>query len=221
MTISNLRHEYHQQICQTIIRIRKDPKNNREYPNFADGNSKASTAIALGVVQRLGYASNYQIIAEQHAGGLFQTITKDFLQEAFTLLLHLRPGNWEYRVNKTSISGYDQYEHISHLKEVVENDSNLRSALGGDYVVAPDIVIGRIPVFDEEVNSIRNVINTSENISTLTPFRAVNQKVIRPILHASISCKWTIRSDRSQNTRTEALNLIRNRYEDNGSSGSA
>jgi hypothetical protein len=31
------------------------------------------------------------------------------------------------------------------------------------------------------------------------------------ILHASISCKWTIRSDRSQNTRTEALNLIRNR----------
>ena len=34
---------------------------------------------------------------------------------------------------------------------------------------------------------------------------------MKPILHASISCKWTIRSDRSQNTRTEALNLIRNR----------
>ncbi|MBI4551464.1 MAG: type II deoxyribonuclease [Candidatus Latescibacteria bacterium] len=31
------------------------------------------------------------------------------------------------------------------------------------------------------------------------------------ILHASISCKWTIRSDRVQNTRTEGLNLIRNR----------
>jgi hypothetical protein len=31
------------------------------------------------------------------------------------------------------------------------------------------------------------------------------------ILHASISCKWTIRSDRSQNARTEGLNLIRNR----------
>jgi hypothetical protein len=31
------------------------------------------------------------------------------------------------------------------------------------------------------------------------------------ILHASISCKFTLRSDRSQNTRTEALNLIRNR----------
>jgi hypothetical protein len=31
------------------------------------------------------------------------------------------------------------------------------------------------------------------------------------ILPASISCKWTMRSDRVQNTRTEALNLLRNR----------
>lgn len=31
------------------------------------------------------------------------------------------------------------------------------------------------------------------------------------MLHASISCKWTIRSDRAQNVRSEALNLIGNR----------
>jgi len=31
------------------------------------------------------------------------------------------------------------------------------------------------------------------------------------LLHASVSCKWTIRSDRAQNARSEALNLIRNR----------
>jgi hypothetical protein len=39
----------------------------------------------------------------------------------------------------------------------------------------------------------------------------VNRPTSRLILHASISCKWTIRSDRAQNIRTEALNLIRNR----------
>ena len=33
----------------------------------------------------------------------------------------------------------------------------------------------------------------------------------RPLLHASISCKWTLRSDRAQNARAEALNLVRNR----------
>src|SRR3954462_3944227 len=32
-----------------------------------------------------------------------------------------------------------------------------------------------------------------------------------PILHASISCKWTMRRDRAQNTRLEAFNLVRNR----------
>lgn len=42
-----------------------------------------------------------------------------------------------------------------------------------------------------------------------TPLRERVNKI--SILHASISCKWTIRSDRAQNTRTEALNLIRNR----------
>jgi len=31
------------------------------------------------------------------------------------------------------------------------------------------------------------------------------------LLHASISTKWTLRSDRAQNARSEALNLIRNR----------
>ena len=44
-----------------------------------------------------------------------------------------------------------------------------------------------------------------------TSLREKNYRNPKPILHASISCKWTFRSDRSQNTRTEALNLIRNR----------
>jgi len=32
-----------------------------------------------------------------------------------------------------------------------------------------------------------------------------------PILHAVVSCKWNLRSDRAQNARSEALNLVRNR----------
>ncbi|WP_234473230.1 NgoMIV family type II restriction endonuclease [Erwinia sp. S63] len=33
----------------------------------------------------------------------------------------------------------------------------------------------------------------------------------RLLMHASISCKWTIRSDRAQNAHSEAFNLMRNR----------
>ena len=48
-----------------------------------------------------------------------------------------------------------------------------------------------------------------ENIATYASLRMGNNNM--PLLHASISCKWTIRSDRAQNARSEGLNLVRNR----------
>ena len=72
-----------------------------------------------------------------------------------------------------------------------------------------DITIARQPVDDAEINTAEKFVSEAEQVGKYTPLRAsVNPK---SILHASVSCKWTIRSDRSQNTRTEALNLIRNR----------
>lgn len=48
-----------------------------------------------------------------------------------------------------------------------------------------------------------------DSVTRMSALRSSNGG--KPILHASISCKWTIRSDRAQNARSEALNLIRNR----------
>jgi len=89
--------------------------------------------------------------------------------------------------------------------------STLASSLGADYIIKPDIVIGRRPVSDEEVNRDGSVMDAANTIADLTPLRETNAENSCLILHASISCKWTIRSDRSQNARAEALNLIRNR----------
>jgi hypothetical protein len=100
---------------------------------------------------------------------------------------------------------------LANLEKIVNKNKILSSALGGDYIVKSDIVIGRQPVSDEEVNRVKKLIDKTEKIATHTPLLASNFEKAYPILHASISCKWTIRSDRSQNTRTEALNLIRNR----------
>ena len=49
----------------------------------------------------------------------------------------------------------------------------------------------------------------NDKVCKMADIRASNGG--RPILHASISAKWTMRSDRAQNSRTEALGLIRNR----------
>jgi len=208
MAIAQLRREYHQRICEQIVRLQKD--GSTTYPNFADKGSKASRAIALGIVKRLGFFPSSARISGQATGRLFESITRDFLREAFALLHHLRPGNWYYSI-QAPISDFEQYEHLARLEHVIRGDNDLASALGKDYIITPDIVVGRQPVSDEEINREGLVVTEEEPFAKFTPLRRVNFEVPRPILHASISCKWTLRSDRGQNARTEALNLIRNR----------
>lgn len=208
MAIAQLRREYHQRICEQIVRLQKD--GSTTYPNFADKGSKASRAIALGIINRLGFSPSSARISGQATGRLFESITRDFLREAFALLHHLRPGNWYYSI-QAPISDFEQYEHLARLEHVIRGDNELASALGKDYIITPDIVVGRQPVSDEEINREGLVVTEEEPFAKFTPLRRVNFEAPRPILHASISCKWTLRSDRGQNARTEALNLIRNR----------
>ena len=80
-----------------------------------------------------------------------------------------------------------------------------------EFLLAPGVTVGRYPVSDSEINHTGTVVKTADPICQLIPLRASNRSAPSLILHASISCKWTVRSDRAQNIRTEALNLIRNR----------
>jgi len=203
MSIAQLRRAYHRNICARILAEKKG------VPNIADTGNKASIQIARGIIRRLGYPLAPQAPPGQRAGILFEQITRDFLQQAFDLLRHLRPGDWLFSVNQ-SISEFDQYEHLADLQRMLKENADLAAALGGDYLVTPDIVIGRQPVPDEEINRFAEVVDDS-SACRLSPLRERNCPAPKPILHASISCKWTIRSDRAQNIRTEALNLIRNR----------
>ena len=126
-----------------------------------------------------------------------------FLCDTFLHLEHLRPGKWHIEKlgnrNNIKTSSFIQYEHLDYLNNIARRDSQLAATLGNDYMVAPDIVIFREPEPDDIINSAR----------TLADIRKCNNQL--PILHASISAKWTMRSDRAQNSRTEALGLIRNR----------
>jgi len=151
MHIGDLRTQYHARICHEIIRIQPKGKHGA-YPNFADGSNLSSVKIAWGIVRQLGCTDNYNTLKGQTTGGRFETLTRDFLQDAFSLLQHLRPGNWVYSTTQTAISGFEQYAHLAYLEKVVSSDTNLSAALGGDYIVKPDIVISRIPVSDDEIN---------------------------------------------------------------------
>lgn len=216
--IARLRRVYHQDLLSDVIRIRSNKKKNIEYPNFADGDNTSSIRIAQSIVSELGGTKDDSNLSEQTVGQRFEQKTQHFVEKSFELLQHLRPGKWKYIVGdkNISISLFDQYEHLDawakFVKKLEKEESFLASSFGGGYIVKPDIVVGRVPISDDEINGsqIEKVVN-KDAFASLTPLRATNNKNPRYILHASISCKWTLRSDRSQNARTEALNLIRNR----------
>lgn len=215
--ISKLRQTYHKALLADVIRIRRNSKKGTESPNFADSSSTSSSLIAWSIFRQLGGVEDYSTLSDQTIGKRFEDKTRDYLEKTFGTLQHLRPGKWTYVVGekKISISDFDQYEHLGawakFVKQLQKEDAFLASSFGGGYLVKPDIVIGRIPVTDTEINNGKaGKIVGEDEIASYTPLRASNFGG-RTILHASISCKWTIRSDRSQNARTEALNLIRNR----------
>jgi hypothetical protein len=151
------------------------------------------------------------VLTGQTAGNEFTRITMDFLRRAFGELNHLRPGGWLFAMNpsETAIDHFEQFGHLADLKKLLEAHKDLTTAIGSDYIVTPDIIIAREPVEDSELNAEDVLVVMADTVASRSPLRAANEGPA--ILHASISCKWTMRSDRAQNTRTEALNLMRNR----------
>lgn len=83
--------------------------------------------------------------------------------------------------NSLSVSLFDQYRHLDVLDRAVRNDVTLRTEFGRDYRVVPDVVIG------------------------------IDRGDLDPLLHAVVSCKWSMRSDRVQNVRPEGATLMRHR----------
>jgi hypothetical protein len=90
---------------------------------------------------------------------------------------------WEVERRRV-ITDFEQYEHLRRLDELIDDDptGTLAAEIGRDYLIKPDVTVGIV----------------------LEPQRP-------PILHAAVSCKWTIRSDRVQNIRHEGIILTRHR----------
>lgn len=176
----------------------------------ADSSNAPSKAIAEIVAKKLGAAVASKLKG-QTAGTLFEQLTMQFLSDTFPQLQHLRPGDWTIlnlgNQNAVKTSDFAQYEHLAYLSQLMDQNRQLSTMLGNDYMVAPDVVVYRDLYGDEGINQGRLFVN--DDVCKMSALRKKNGG--KPILHASVSAKWTMRSDRAQNSRTEALNLIRNR----------
>ncbi|HUO92280.1 MAG TPA: NgoMIV family type II restriction endonuclease, partial [Rhizomicrobium sp.] len=200
------RKAFHATLLQKTLTI-----NSEGVVSNADSKNVASIAIARGIAERLKAETQGERIAGQTSGNQFEQACADFVRNTFLKVGHLRPGLWDIHQvtgrNRLEIAKFEQYAHLVALDRAAKSDPELAAALGSDYTITPDIIIARETETDESINKVARLID--DQVTTLGSLRKKHNA--RPILHASISCKWTIRSDRAQNARTEALNLMRNR----------
>jgi len=145
-------------------------------PNIADKDSGPSVRIAAAIFEQLGITRSIETPG-QTAGKNFETAIQHILEERIRKLDPNRKWTTDY---KRKITDFAQYQHLACIERIAETDPTLRSSLGTDYIIEPDITIG---------------IEADPH----------------PHLHAAVSCKWTIRSDRGQNIRHEGVVLTRHR----------
>ena len=210
--IASARFHFHERLFETNTLT----LTNAGVVSNADTSSRGSKAIAKRIVEILvdehhHTANVVDKISGQTLGKQFELLTMEFLQETFPYLQNLRPGQWSIlqlgNNNRLRTSDFEQYEHLAYLSALTAENAQLAAALGNDYLVAPDVVIYRNLCEDEEINREQYIVD--DNTGKMADIRKVNGG--KPLLHASVSAKFTMRSDRAQNSRTEALNLIRNR----------
>lgn len=156
----------------------------RLVPNSADSSSVSSTRIAAAVLDQLG-------VPRDEASGVQDATTGRPLELAVARHLQselgrLDPGRlFSVSEEPRVITDFLQYEHLRRVNQLAAQSEELRVTLGSDYLIRPDIVV-ELPG------------RTSDG---------------HPFLHAVVSCKWTIRSDRVQNIRHEYNQLIKHRRE--------
>ena len=151
-------------------------------PNNADVDSAESLGIAAAALEAMGIPQSGLHAASPANPGIDLEIA---VREDVAQRLAERASERVWSVVRGGlITHYAQYVHLQDIDALVLAEPTLRVTLGRDYIIRPDVTVGLIS----------NLLDAGV-----------------PFLHAAISCKWTIRSDRVQNIRHECNQMIRHR----------
>lgn len=223
--LTTARMEFHRQLIESDLLALVDTevkKPNRRIlvATNADVSQAASRDAARHVAEQLGAQVSARKLSPQTAGGVFETAVQRFITATLPQMQSVRPGRWVVenvgsKRKADHLAKYHPYRHLNELANAVRENKELQAFLGNSYIVSPDIVVLRAAEADSRINRDLEVVDAQS--ANLSPFRELNDRRRRgaadapAFVHAVISCKWTMRSDRAQNSRSEALNLIRNR----------
>lgn len=154
----------------------------KQVPNNADIDNRESLQLSAAMLESLS-SHTYQELPppRPNPGPLLEEAVRIDLARE----LHIRDNSRHWTVRRGAfVTDYSQYVHLLHLNQLVVENPTLSVTIGQDYLIKPDVLIGL-----EDVPTVNGL----------------------PLLHAAVSCKWTIRSDRVQNIRHENNQMVRHR----------
>ncbi|MFJ6987568.1 MULTISPECIES: NgoMIV family type II restriction endonuclease [unclassified Streptomyces] len=163
-------------------RVPDSRKRQRLVPNIVDVGNDQSADLAISMMRFLGVGKEHQRPARENPGKRFEVAVLEHLSQQ--LKQHGAADSWLVERGRAA-KDFAQYAHLAAIDTLMEQSPELRATIGTDYMVTPDVTVS-IPDAGELIGN-------------------------APWLHAAISCKWTIRSDRVQNIRHEFNGLIRHR----------
>lgn len=150
-------------------------------PNNADVDNAESLRLAAGVLEALGVPSDAPSDVPVNPGVPLEQHVQADLSSELPKLDADR--NWRVQTGGL-VTEFAQYAHLKTVDTLVQANPELRVTIGRDYLIKPDVTVGLLDL---------DVLGAP------------------PFLHAAVSCKWTIRSDRVQNIRHEYSQLVRHR----------
>lgn len=155
-------------------------------PNLADLGGSESLRISGEIYRALDITrTTDRTLDDGPRSGESGTALERAIAEDLRSALHGLDAVRSWQVTRQgNVADYAQFEHLNDLQRLFDSQPSLRATLGRDYQVRTDVHVG---------------VHNAEDLFA------------RPFLHAAISCKWTIRSDRVQNVRHEFATLVRNR----------
>ncbi len=201
LSLSGVRQQFHRSLLGSALSV-----SDKGIASISDSSSPLSCKLGFRLVELLGGVQPSEKQKGQSSGVEFEIAVSKFLSESFPLIAHLSAGNLVVQ-RGVLISQFQQYRHLAEIDRLVAKLDELKSALGADYLVKPDVLVVRRPEPDETINKHSDVV--SEYVANRASLRAASNP--QDILRGIVSCKWTLRSDRAQNARTEVLNLLKNR----------
>lgn len=192
----------------------------------ADKDNRSSREIALHIAEALAVPPGPKLQG-QTLGKNFEYAVSNFLRECLPLFANTtQEKDWQVSTvgstrNADNIGKFLPYHHLAALSDAIVESRLLSTVLGNSYAISPDILITRPCLKEDTLNRFYDSPVIDNSIKTFSPLversNHRTQGVKRSefgsnrFIHAVISCKWTMRSDRAQNTRSEALNYLKNR----------